>query len=39
MRANVRKNQVYLYPVKLEPEQAKILFVCNVPLIASDFHA
>ncbi len=26
MRANIRKNEVYLYPVKIEPEQARVLF-------------
>lgn len=27
MRANIRKDKVYLYPVKATPEQAKLLFV------------
>jgi hypothetical protein len=26
MRANIRKNKVYLYPVKINPEQARVLF-------------
>lgn len=27
VRANIRKDKVYLYPVKIEPEQAKVFFV------------